>query len=298
MACHIQKLLEKRLIEAPPLLHNTVQYETIMGSLAYGVSNEASDLDIYAFCIPPKEVVFPHLRGEIFGFGTQQQRFEQYQNHGIELPDERRVYDITCYNIVKYFQLCMENNPNMIDSLFTPQRAVTHCTQIGNLVRENRRLFLHKGAWFKFKGYAYSQLHKISTKAEAKKSGKRRDDIEKYGYDVKFAYHTVRLLNEIEQILIEGDLDLTRNREQLKSIRDGMWTLAEIQAYFTKKESELETAYTQSTLPKKPPETHIKQLLLNCLESYYGSLDNMIVAEDRYLNALKEIQAVLRNYNI
>ena len=29
---------------------------------------------------------------------------------------------------------------------------------VGNLVREKRKLFLHKGAWPKFKGYAYSQL--------------------------------------------------------------------------------------------------------------------------------------------
>ena len=30
------------------------------------------------------------------------------------------------------------------------------------MIRDARRLFLHKGAWWKFKGYAYSQLHKMS----------------------------------------------------------------------------------------------------------------------------------------
>ena len=33
---------------------------------------------------------------------------------------------------------------------------------VGNLVREKRKLFLHKGAWPKFKGYAYSQLPWVS----------------------------------------------------------------------------------------------------------------------------------------
>jgi uncharacterized protein len=41
-----------------------------------------------------------------------------------------------------------------------------------------------------------------------KRKGKRREIIDKYGYDEKFAYHVVRLLNEAEQILTENDLDL------------------------------------------------------------------------------------------
>ena len=56
------------------------------------------------------------------------------------------------------------NNPNVLDALFTPATCVLHTTRAGTLVRENRRLFLHRGAWPKFKGYAYSQLHKIAIK--------------------------------------------------------------------------------------------------------------------------------------
>ena len=138
-----------------------------MGSLAYGVSSDNSDFDVYGFCIPPKELIFPHISGEIPGFGRQIQRFEQWQQHHIFDPSENagkgREYDFSIYGIVKYFQLCMENNPNMIDSLYTPQRCVLHSTAVGNLVRENRDLFLHKGAWHKFKGYAYSQLNKMKS---------------------------------------------------------------------------------------------------------------------------------------
>jgi hypothetical protein len=46
----------------------------------------------------------------------------------------------------------------------------------------------------------------------------------------KFAYHTVRLLNEAERLLLQGDLDLQRNREQLESIRRGEWTEARVMA--------------------------------------------------------------------
>src|SRR5206468_3796781 len=129
-----------------------------------------------------------------------------------------RTYDLTIFGIVKFFQLAMENNPNVIGSLFTPATCVLHSTRVGNLVRENRRLFLHRGAWPKFKGYAYSQLHKIAIKEP---TGKRAEVVAAHGYDTKFAYHVVRLLGEVEQILLEGDIDLQRDNERLKAIRRG-----------------------------------------------------------------------------
>jgi hypothetical protein len=116
---------------------------------------------------------------------------------------------------VKFFQLALENNPNVIDSLFTPRRCVLSSTAVGEYIREHRTAFLHKGAWHKFKGYAYSQLDTIRTKTP---SGKRAELVEAHGYDVKFAYHVVRLLLEVEQILVAGDIALERDREQLKAI--------------------------------------------------------------------------------
>lgn len=61
----------------------------------------------------------------------------------------------------------MENNPNIIDSLFTPISCIIHSTAVGNIVRENRKIFLHKGCWQRFKGYAYGQLHKASNKLKS-----------------------------------------------------------------------------------------------------------------------------------
>lgn len=184
-----------------------------MGSIAYGVSNEGSDRDIYGFCIPPKEEVFPHLDGEIPGFGEAKQRFTQYQQAHIEDTSAQGgkgvEYDFSIYSIVKYMSLCIECNPNMIDSLFTPQECVLHITQVGSMVREAQQLFLHKGCWPKFKGYAYAQLHRVRGKNPF---GKRLAIREQFGYDVKFAYHVVRLLGECEQILGRRHNQLTRSR--------------------------------------------------------------------------------------
>ncbi len=289
-----RRLKEAGLIHPPSFVPHNIHYETIMGSVAYGVSSDTSDMDVYGFCIPPKDMIFPHLAGEILGFGSQVKRFEQYQEHHIldksALAGSGRTYDIAIYSIIKYFQLCMENNPNMIDSLFTPANCVLHITKVGNMVRESRHMFLHKGSWHKFKGYAYSQLHKMTTKNPI---GHRLEIREAYGFDVKFAYHVVRLLNEVEQILIEGDIDLQQNREQLKSIRRGEWKEEEIREYFANKERDLEKLYVESKLPHSPDEAKIKKLLLECLEEHYGNLEDCIINPDAAISALREIQTVL-----
>ena len=343
MSSITDKLISLNKISPPNFLKNNVHFEVMMGSVAYGCNTDMSDMDIYGFCIPPKDVIFPHLAGTIHGFGRQIQTFEQFQQHHIKTPEKE--YDLSIYNIVKYFQLCMENNPNMIDSLFVPRRCVIHSTSVAEIVRENRKLFLHKGAWHKFKGYAFSQMGKMRNKKinefigmckkydldlhitweyvndkllgnekistedfvrleslvrEIDKAGlrtKRIESIALHGFDVKFAYHIVRLLNEVEQIMIEHDLDLERNREQLKSIRRGEWTLEQITQYFEDKEKQLESVYIESGLQHSPDQDKIKELLLNCLEHHFGSLSNCYTPPDLESQTLRMIQEVLDQYN-
>jgi predicted nucleotidyltransferase len=290
----LQRLADRGLVKPPRWLPANVQYETIMGSVAYGVSSDTSDMDVYGWAIPPKDDVFPHLAGEVQGFGRQRKRFEQFQEHPVADPDalagRGRTYDLTVFGIVKFFRLAMENNPNVIDSLFTPATCVLHSTRVGNLVRENRRRFLHRGAWPKFKGYAYSQLHKLAIKEP---TGKRADLVERHGYDTKFAYHVVRLLGEVEQILVEGDIDLQRDNERLKAIRCGEWSEDRLRHWAAAKEADLERAYAASSLPATPDEDGLKALLLNCLEEHYGTLAGCVVQPDRAVAALRAVQAQL-----
>ena len=117
--------------------------------------------------------------------------------------------------------------------------------------------------------------------------------VEKHGFDTKFGYHVVRLVGEVEQILVEGDIDLQRNNEPLKAIRRGEWTEDRLRGWFAEKESQLERAYAESTLRATPDEGRIKALLLNCLEEHYGSLEGCIVDPDRATVALRNIQAEL-----
>jgi predicted nucleotidyltransferase len=290
----IARLADRGLVKPPRWLPENVMYETIMGSVAYGVSSDTSDMDVYGWAIPPREDLFPHLRGEVPGFGTPRSRFEQFEAHHVVDPDalggRGRQHDLTVYSIVKFFQLAMENNPNIIDSLFTPATCVLHCTAVGTLVRERRRLFLHKGCWPKFKGYAYAQLHKIATKHPV---GKRAAIVAEHGYDVKFAYHVVRLLGEVEMILAEEDLDLQRDRERLKAIRRGEWSEERLRQWCAEKEGHLEQIWAESRLRHAPDEEALRRLLLECLEAHYGSLAGCVEDPDRAVVALRNIQTEL-----
>jgi len=294
MASHLRDLVARGLVRGPHFVAEGLQYEAMVGSVAYGVSGDASDLDLGGFCIPPQEQVFPHLRGYVPGFDPEPKRFEQLQEHHVRDPAARggkgRSYDFNIYSIVKFFRLCADSNPNMVDCLFVPRRCLLFSTVVGELVREHRHLFLSRAAWPRFKGYAYQQLHKIRIK---KPVGKRKEMVERYGYDVKFGYHIVRLLCEVEQILAEHDLDLERNREQLKAIRRGEWSLEKLEGWFADKERQLEEVHSHSTLPDQPDVEPIKRLLLQCLEEYYGSLDPRVVRPDELASALREIRDVV-----
>jgi predicted nucleotidyltransferase len=304
----LQELQDKGLINCPEWLPSNCHYLTIMGSFSYGVNSDTSDMDVYGFAIPPKEIMFPHLQGLFtippkkdksaasFAFDETFDSFAEWIQHGIidkdALKGKGREYDFSVFDIVKFFHLLYKNNPNIIDSLFTSHECVIHMTQVANIVRENRNVFLHKGCFDTFKGYAYSQMHKMDTKnpAEGSKRKKLRDE---FGYDVKFCYNLVRLLNECEQILTTGTLDLRKNNEQLKAIRRGDMKEAEVKAWASDKERQLEELCAKSDLPATPQKGKIKKILNECLEYHYSSIENCVVLPDKYKEVLQEVKNLI-----
>lgn len=286
----IGKLKKHELIHPPKFLENNMLYLTTMGSQAYGVSTDNSDLDLYGFCMPPLETLFPNsYGGEIEGFTKKANRFEQWSQHSIKSPDSDTVYDFTVYNIAKYFRLTADANPNMVDSIFTPQHCVTFNTEIGQMVRDNRKMFLSKKVMHTFRGYAYQQQHKMKSK-ENSANPRRQADIDAVSYDCKYAYHLVRLLYGAEQILVTGDYDIQRDREVLKSIRRREWTMEQLDTFFESKLKHIEDAYAASTIPHGPDEDAIGKLLLNCIEHHYGSISRVLATKSVLAD---EIQAVL-----
>src|SRR5581483_8047817 len=201
-----------------------------------------------------------------------------------------REYDFNIFNIVKFFSLLLECNPGVLETLYTAHECVVHSTYIGNLVREHRDIFLYKRCYATFKNYAYSQLHKMTSKNP---TGKRKEIRDKFGFDVKFCYNLLRLLNECEQILMTGTMDLRLNNEQLKAIRRGELKEEEVRKMASDKEKQLETLFVNSKLPEKPQKDKIKKLLLECLDYHYGTLKDCIEMPDKYRSIVNEIKDLI-----
>jgi len=127
-----REYVEKRII-----------FETVVGSRAYGIHNPDSDYDKAGVMIPGPEY--------FFGF----QKFEQFRDY----PGE----DKTIYDIRKALSLISDNNPNMMDLLWMPERCILKTTPYWKRVIERRDLFISKRCRYTFSGYAIAQLNRIKT---------------------------------------------------------------------------------------------------------------------------------------
>lgn len=262
------QLCETTDIDYPKWLPGSVLYETRAGSHAYGVDGPDSDLDIVGFCIPPKEVVFPHLRGEIPLFGDQKQRFKKFRAHNIDAPHiyDRGPIDLTMFSIPRYFHQLRKNNPNWLETIFTPKEVVETCHPIAEKVRDNATAFLNQRASDSFGGLARSQLSKM----------RKRDRKPERLY--KYAYHAVRGVEEGIQIYEEGSLDVRAFQETLREVKSGGWTLDEVEDYVEGRMDRLDELDNREDLPipDYPDMERLKLLLLECMEDYYGSIDECI----------------------
>lgn len=248
---------------------SSLDYLTVMGSRAYGTNVESSDYDFYGFTVPPLNIIFPHLNGYIQGFGRTYTPFEQYQAQHVKHPEYGEI-DITIYNIVKYFQLVMLGNPNMVDSIFTHDEEVVHSSHIARAVREYRHLFLSEKMYHSFKGMAFSHLSRL--KSGSVKQG-RVENQQKYGYDTKDAYHAIRILLQIRDALKTGDMNLKQYRYLLLDIRNGSHEVEEVLEYAESLLKELdEIVKLGSAVPHSPDEKRLKELLVWCIESAHGDL--------------------------
>jgi hypothetical protein len=149
----------------------------------------------------------------------------------------------------------MENNPNVLDSLFTPPTA--SCTRPASGTWSGRAAACSSTAG---RGRSSRGTRTASSTRSPPNAprGKRAAIVAEHGYDTKFAYHVVRLLGQVEQILVEGDVDLQRDSERLNAVLRGEWTEERLRLWAAAKEADLERAYAASKLPAASDEEKLK----------------------------------------
>ena len=112
-------------------------FYTFGGSIAYGTSNENSDIDIRGAVYMPESA--------IFGLTP----FEQF--------DDRET-DTVLYGLNKLMKLLSECNPNTIEVLGCKEYFAT---ADGKMIIDNSKMFLSRLAIKSFGGYATAQLRRL-----------------------------------------------------------------------------------------------------------------------------------------
>ncbi len=226
-----------------------------VGSIAHGTHipktdpNSIDDKDVMGIMVLPKEYYL-----------------------GLHHKEQTDVFvgewDVVIYEIRKFVRLLLKNNPNVLGTLWLAENLYIHTTPEGKLLIENRNIFLSKLAYKSFCGYAHSQLHRMEHLAFQGYMGvKRRELVQKYGYDTKNAAHLIRLLRMGIELLTEGELHVFRHdAEEIKTIKQGGWKLEDVKKEAERLFNVMQEAYIRSSLPAKPDEAKAERMMMEIIE--------------------------------
>jgi predicted nucleotidyltransferase len=218
------------------------------------------DRDIMGICIPPIDYYFA---------------FKEWA-HADEING---VWDVVLYEFKKFVHLLMKQNPNVVGMLWLEPEDYLYVAPEMHRLIESRRLFIARTSAFEsFGGYARDQMRRMENNAcEGYMGKKRKQLVERFGYDTKNAAHLVRLLNMSKEFLSTGELKVRRtwDREMIVEVKKGKWKLEEVKAYAEKMGKECEEAYKNSSLPEKPDLDAINELTTGVLRSYFARVQSI-----------------------
>jgi predicted nucleotidyltransferase len=180
---------------------------------------------------------------------------------------------LVVYGLQKCVRLALGGNPNLMSLLFTPKSGSIVYTDLISELQDLRNYFLSKETLRAFLGHSKAQRHRL----EGKQGGmdvNRRQLVEHYGYDVKYAMHALRLAiqgyelynTRVLQIPLHGNyIDL------LNGVRRGHYPQKEVTQKIERYESLIREGLYNDVFPDKPNYAAIESWLLNVYKkAWYG----------------------------
>jgi len=211
-------------------LYKFVAYRCIVGSTAYGLSQEGSDIDRRGFYLPPAE-----LEWSLAGVPEQ-----------LETANEE-VY----WEIEKFIRLALKANPNVLECLYSP--LVETCTPIARELLDVRESFLSQFVHRTYNAYVLSQFKKLEQ--DLRNRGQIR---------WKHVMHLIRLLLSGIVVLKHGfvPLRVDEYRDRLLAIRRGEVPWDEVERWRLALHLELDSALASTRLPEHPNYDRANDLLI------------------------------------
>ncbi len=212
-------------------LFDRVIFRCVIGSRAYGLDDEASDIDRRGIYLPPAD-----LQWSLFGVP------EQLENEATQ-----EAY----WELQKFIILALKANPNVLECLYTP--IVETATPLAQELLGMRSMFLSRLVFQTYNGYVMSQFKKMQT------------DIRNQG-QVKWKHvmHLIRLLLSGIQVLRDGFVPVRvgEHRAALLSIKAGAMPWNEVEAWRIALHRSFEEAFEQTALPERPDYERANQYLI------------------------------------
>lgn len=202
-------------------LDDCVIYRCVVGSQAFGLETETSDVDRRGIYLPPAE-----LHWSLYGVP------EQLENDASQ----------ECYwELQKFLILALKANPNILECLWTP--LVETKMPIAESLLAMRDSFLSKLVYQTYNGYVMSQFKKLEQ--DLRSTGTIR---------WKHAMHLIRLLMSGVTVLKEGfvPVNVGERRDFLLAIKRGELDWAEINQLRLSLHKDFDAALATTKLPDKP----------------------------------------------
>ena len=234
--------IPKELLNKYPEINDSILIG-YRGSISHGLYVPQSNVD----SIDDKDIMCIYIPNKEYYLGLN-----QYSSKGTK-EIKYKEYDIVIYEFRKFISLLCKGNPNVLSMLYLDKSHYIKVTNEGRMILKARNLFVSKQVYHSFVGYAYGQLHRMTHTAFKGYMGeKRKQLVNKYGYDVKNASHLIRLLKMGIEFLIEGKLYVKRkDSHELLAIKRGEWSLDKVKSRADELFSNINVAYTKSTLPNE-----------------------------------------------
>ncbi len=202
-------------------LFESVIYRCVVGSRAYGLETEASDIDRRGIYLPSAE-----LQWSLYGVPEQ-----------LENKDNEECY----WELQKYLVLALKANPNVLEVLYSP--LVETCTPIAERLLSMREIFLSQLVYQTYNSYVLSQFKKMEQ--DLRNTGTIR---------WKHAMHLIRLLLSGITVLKEGfvPVRIEHYRADLLAIKQDEVPWQEVNAWRLSLHTEFDQAFAQTRLPERP----------------------------------------------
>ena len=227
------------------LIHLFVGGSELHGAKVHGTD----DLDIYGVYIEPPELAL----------GLESLPHFVWSTAGDDQRNGPNDVDITFYSLKKWAGLACKGNPTALHFLFAENDLRN---AVWAEILAGKRAFLARTCVNQFLGFADDQLKRMTGAKGRGKKGQRPEIEVKYGYDVKAAMHTLRLLYECKELVSEGTITLPRpERDLLIRVRTGKYSIDKVLAMAQRLFSECEAAAKVSKLPERVDRSAISALL-------------------------------------